>query len=256
MGAEEALEYGILDEVSRPDAPVRRLPGSGPAAHGIPAAALTVAGRKTGPVLRAYDAAMTTHRAPPPTAPSGRMGRRPHAGPGELAGRAPTSRCTSSPRWAGPTPSCSGAGWASAGRSCSGTPPRPSARAGDPAHRGPLRWPLRVGPAHRAGRGAGRDPGRDGGGERRRGRGRRRRVVPAGTGRPARRSTRRPTRVPCPTPHGTTLAEGLRGERAHRAAHADRPLHDADDRARLAAHRSWSPAPRRWRRACPGGPAA
>ena len=29
MGVEEALAYGILDEVSRPDAPVRRLPGSG-----------------------------------------------------------------------------------------------------------------------------------------------------------------------------------------------------------------------------------
>jgi ATP-dependent Clp protease protease subunit len=35
MGAEEALEYGILDEVSRPDAPVRRLPGSGPPPMGF-----------------------------------------------------------------------------------------------------------------------------------------------------------------------------------------------------------------------------
>lgn len=29
MGADEALEYGILDEVARPDAPVRQLPGTG-----------------------------------------------------------------------------------------------------------------------------------------------------------------------------------------------------------------------------------
>jgi ATP-dependent Clp protease protease subunit len=29
LGADEALEYGILDEVVRPDAPVRQLPGSG-----------------------------------------------------------------------------------------------------------------------------------------------------------------------------------------------------------------------------------
>jgi hypothetical protein len=35
MSAEEALEYGILDEVSRPDAPVRRLPGSGPPPMGF-----------------------------------------------------------------------------------------------------------------------------------------------------------------------------------------------------------------------------
>jgi ATP-dependent Clp protease protease subunit len=35
MGAEEALAYGILDEVSRPDAPVRRLPGSGPPPMGF-----------------------------------------------------------------------------------------------------------------------------------------------------------------------------------------------------------------------------
>ncbi len=35
MGADEALEYGILDEVSRPDAPVRRLPGSGPPPMGF-----------------------------------------------------------------------------------------------------------------------------------------------------------------------------------------------------------------------------
>ena len=35
LGAEEALEYGILDEVSRPDAPVRRLPGSGPPPMGF-----------------------------------------------------------------------------------------------------------------------------------------------------------------------------------------------------------------------------
>ncbi len=30
LGAAEAVEYGILDEVCRPDAPVGRLPGSGP----------------------------------------------------------------------------------------------------------------------------------------------------------------------------------------------------------------------------------
>ena len=47
-----------------------------------------------------------------------------------------------------------------------------------------------------------------------------------------------------------------RGERAHRAADADRPLHDADDRARFPAHCSWSPGPRRWRSSVPGGPAA
>jgi ATP-dependent Clp protease protease subunit len=35
MGAEEALAYGILDEVSRPDAPVRRMPGSGPPPMGF-----------------------------------------------------------------------------------------------------------------------------------------------------------------------------------------------------------------------------
>ncbi len=35
LGAEEALEYGILDEVCRPDAPVRRLPGSGPPPMGF-----------------------------------------------------------------------------------------------------------------------------------------------------------------------------------------------------------------------------
>ena len=29
LGAEEALEYGILDEVARPDAPVKQLPGAG-----------------------------------------------------------------------------------------------------------------------------------------------------------------------------------------------------------------------------------
>ena len=30
LSAVEAVEYGILDEVSRPDATIRRLPGSGP----------------------------------------------------------------------------------------------------------------------------------------------------------------------------------------------------------------------------------
>ena len=35
MGVEEALAYGILDEVSRPDAPVRRLPGTGPPPMGF-----------------------------------------------------------------------------------------------------------------------------------------------------------------------------------------------------------------------------
>jgi ATP-dependent Clp protease, protease subunit len=35
MGVEEALAYGILDEVSRPEAPVRRLRGSGPPPMGF-----------------------------------------------------------------------------------------------------------------------------------------------------------------------------------------------------------------------------
>jgi ATP-dependent Clp protease protease subunit len=35
LGAEEALEYGILDEVARPDAPVRQLPGAGPPPMGF-----------------------------------------------------------------------------------------------------------------------------------------------------------------------------------------------------------------------------
>jgi ATP-dependent Clp protease protease subunit len=35
LGAQEALDYGILDEVCRPDAPVRRLPGSGPPPMGF-----------------------------------------------------------------------------------------------------------------------------------------------------------------------------------------------------------------------------
>ena len=35
LGAEEALAYGILDEVARPDAPVRRLPGTGPPPMGF-----------------------------------------------------------------------------------------------------------------------------------------------------------------------------------------------------------------------------
>jgi ATP-dependent Clp protease protease subunit len=35
LGAAEAVEYGILDEVCRPDAPVRRLPGSGPPPMGF-----------------------------------------------------------------------------------------------------------------------------------------------------------------------------------------------------------------------------
>ena len=35
LGAEEALEYGILDEVARPDAPVRPLPGTGPPPMGF-----------------------------------------------------------------------------------------------------------------------------------------------------------------------------------------------------------------------------
>ena len=67
LGAAEAVEYGILDEVCRPDAPVRPPAGSGPAAHGIPAAALSWGGQETGPVLHAYDAAMseTGPRLPP-----------------------------------------------------------------------------------------------------------------------------------------------------------------------------------------------
>jgi ATP-dependent Clp protease protease subunit len=35
LGADEAVEYGILDEVCRPDTPVRRLPGSGPPPMGF-----------------------------------------------------------------------------------------------------------------------------------------------------------------------------------------------------------------------------
>jgi ATP-dependent Clp protease, protease subunit len=35
LGAQEALDYGILDEVCRPDAPVRHLPGSGPPPMGF-----------------------------------------------------------------------------------------------------------------------------------------------------------------------------------------------------------------------------
>jgi ATP-dependent Clp protease protease subunit len=35
MGADEALGYGILDEVARPDAPVRQLPGTGPPPMGF-----------------------------------------------------------------------------------------------------------------------------------------------------------------------------------------------------------------------------
>jgi ATP-dependent protease ClpP protease subunit len=35
LGADEALAYGILDEVARPDAPVRQLPGTGPPPMGF-----------------------------------------------------------------------------------------------------------------------------------------------------------------------------------------------------------------------------
>jgi ATP-dependent Clp protease protease subunit len=35
LGAEDALAYGILDEVARPDAPVRQLPGTGPPPMGF-----------------------------------------------------------------------------------------------------------------------------------------------------------------------------------------------------------------------------
>jgi ATP-dependent Clp protease protease subunit len=35
LGAAEAVEYGILDEVCRPDAPIGRLPGSGPPPMGF-----------------------------------------------------------------------------------------------------------------------------------------------------------------------------------------------------------------------------
>jgi ATP-dependent Clp protease protease subunit len=35
LGAEDALAYGILDEVAGPDAPVRRLPGTGPPPMGF-----------------------------------------------------------------------------------------------------------------------------------------------------------------------------------------------------------------------------
>jgi len=35
LGADEALEYGLLDEVARPDAPIRQLPGTGPPPMGF-----------------------------------------------------------------------------------------------------------------------------------------------------------------------------------------------------------------------------
>jgi ATP-dependent Clp protease, protease subunit len=35
LGADEALAYGIIDEVARPDAPVRQLPGCGPPPMGF-----------------------------------------------------------------------------------------------------------------------------------------------------------------------------------------------------------------------------
>ena len=35
FGADEALAYGLLDEVARPDAPVRQLPGTGPPPMGF-----------------------------------------------------------------------------------------------------------------------------------------------------------------------------------------------------------------------------
>jgi ATP-dependent Clp protease, protease subunit len=35
LGAAEAVEYGLIDEVSRPEAPIRRLPGTGPAPMGF-----------------------------------------------------------------------------------------------------------------------------------------------------------------------------------------------------------------------------
>jgi ATP-dependent Clp protease protease subunit len=35
LGAAEAVQYGLIDEVSRPDAPIRRLPGPGPAPMGF-----------------------------------------------------------------------------------------------------------------------------------------------------------------------------------------------------------------------------
>lgn len=35
LGADEAVEYGIIDEVCQPDAPIRRLPGTGPPPMGF-----------------------------------------------------------------------------------------------------------------------------------------------------------------------------------------------------------------------------
>jgi ATP-dependent Clp protease protease subunit len=35
LGAEEAVDYGILDEVCQPEAPIRRLPGTGPPPMGF-----------------------------------------------------------------------------------------------------------------------------------------------------------------------------------------------------------------------------
>ncbi len=35
LSADEALAYGILDEVARPEAPIRQLPGTGPPPMGF-----------------------------------------------------------------------------------------------------------------------------------------------------------------------------------------------------------------------------
>ena len=70
FGAAEAVDYGILDEVCRPDAAVARLPGIGAAAHGIPAAALTTGGRRTRrscvPTMRRWPRPGPASRRSPP----------------------------------------------------------------------------------------------------------------------------------------------------------------------------------------------
>ncbi len=190
FGADEALAYGLLDEVARPDAPVRQLPGHGPAAHGVPPSALTR--DRDGPAcLRCGD---DRDRAPPPPARRRRMGRRPDPCPGELArrhGRADAHLHDVGPGRPRAVPALAGL----RRRAARGQPARPAARAGHSAHRRPLRRPLRVGPAPRAGGAAGRDARRAGGGERGRRGDRGGGVGPAWSGRPCAPWTRPRTKA-------------------------------------------------------------
>ena len=121
LGAEEAVGYGIVDEVCRPDAAVtacrgraRRRSGSGRCADGRPERP----GRPSaGPISCLRCGRLTTTRprpiCPPPPLAAGEWDER-LTRVLEIRPGGPTSRCTSSRRWAGPTPSCSGAGSASA----------------------------------------------------------------------------------------------------------------------------------------------